>query len=164
MFAFKKEAMPLTLESNTEHSAILDTVEMLDLDTGQVQTYYYYSSVTEGADDNVVFHTLVGAGGGGHRMLLHTHPVDGPWNRNFSGDPQNDGLFNKFLDNPEQSLWGEMGDSTVPRLGYQGIYVITSAAEVKLYEGFGESTIGSGYNTHANTADELRYISTIDLY
>jgi hypothetical protein len=163
VFAFKKEAMPLTLQANKEYSAVLDCVEVLDVDTGQVDTYYYYIDAKQGAENNVIFNAIMGAGGGPDRKLLHTHPVTGGWNRNFSGDPQNQGLFNK---NPGvNAFWGEMGDTNVPTsLGYGGIYVVGSGAEVKLYEGYGNKAIGSGYNTHANTKEELMYVSTIDLY
>ena len=162
VFAFKKEAMPLTLQNDKEYSAVLDSVDVLDTGTGKVQTYYYYLNVKQGAATNVIFNAVLGAGGGEDRRLLHTHPVDGGWNRNFSGDPE-DGIF---AHNPVgKDLWGKMGDSSVPSwLGYKGIYVVGSGAELKLYESKGKAAIGSGYNTHANTMLEMKYLSTIDLY
>ena len=169
VFAFKKEAMPLTLDNGKEYSAILDAIEVLDTDTGKVSTYYYYFEAKQGADTNVVFNALLGAGNDKDRKLLHTHPVTGGANRHFSGDPENHGLINKYLfDSDPQTLAGlsgEMGDSSVPELlGYGGIYVITSGAEVKLYEGFGPSDTGSGQSTHGDTKDEMNYVSTIDVY
>ncbi len=169
VLAFKKEAMPLTLKNNTEYSAILDSIDILDTQTGEVKTYHYYIEVKQGEQNNVVFNAIIGAGGGQDRKLLHTHPVEGYWGRGFSGDPENHGLINKYLfdNNPKKykGLFGEMGDSSVPGwMGYGGVYVVGSGAEVKLYEGFGEAGIGSGHNTYANTKNELSYVSTIDLY
>ncbi len=148
VFAFKKEAMPSTLQANKEHSAVLNAIDLLDEDTGKVNTYYYFD-VKQGADRDVVFNAILSARGGEGRMLLHTHPVDGYWSRDFSGNP--DG--------------SEMGDTSVPTtLGYGGIYVVTSGAEVKLHKGPGFANIGSGHSTYANTLSELKYASTIDLY
>ena len=158
VFAFKKEAIPLTLQNDREYSAILDSIDLLNTETGEVQTYYFLD-IRQGDKGNVVGHAILGAGGGNDRKLLHTHPVDGDWNRYFSGDPANQGIFNKKFFRHSES--GEMGDSNVPTtLGYGGIYVVDSGAEVKLYEGKGESTIGSGNNTHANNKFELKYLST----
>ena len=49
----------------------------------------------EGAETNVIVQAALGFGGGEDRKLLHTHPVNGGWNRNCSGDPENHGIFNK---------------------------------------------------------------------
>ncbi len=168
VLAFKKEAMPLTLKNNTEFSAILDDIDILDTETGEVKTYYYYLEVKQGAPRDVIGNAIVGAGGGDDRRLLHTHPVEGYWGRNFSGNPENDGLNKKIFDGriiTPNSFFEEAGDSSVPNwLGYGGIYVINSGAEVKLYEGHGKANIGSGHNTHADTKDEMSYVSTVDLY
>jgi len=185
VLAFKQEAMPLTLDTGNEHSAFLDTIEILNTETGETETYYYYFDVAEGAENNVVANAILGAGGE-NRKLLHTHPVTGGGSRYFSGDPENQGIFDEeyFVNNPSDGsfqyfmqvfnditsfnpdLWGgDTGDSNVATtLGYEGIYVITSAGEVKLYEGPGQANIGSGTSTYANTEEELEMLSTINVY
>ena len=150
VLAFKQEAMPLTLDTENEHSAYLETVEVVDKDTGKVQTYYYFADVYEGGKDNVAFRAIVGRkSSDDYKLLMHTHPVDGGWSRNFSGDPE---VF-------------AAGDTMVPDfLEYDGIYVVGSGAEVKLLGGPGTTSIGSGQNTHANTKEELAMVSIVDLY
>ncbi len=170
VFAFKKESMPLTLDKETEFSAVLKSIDLRDSDTGEVKTYYYYTEIRQGTKYNVVGNALLGTLIEGDKILLHTHPVEGYWGRSFSGNPQNDG-FNKYyfdttsFDNFFSNMFLEAGDSSVTNvLGYKGIYVITSGAEVKLYEGHGDSKIGSGHSTHADTMIDLYRVSTIDLY